>query len=191
MLKILIVEDDIAAAEYLLHGLAEAGHSPEVAPDGREGLAVASWGCPWDLLIVDRKLPRLDGLSMVRTGARALLQVRVLCLARLVEMPQRAQRIFNVHQGGHDRCLVARDHLLFLRSRFPALRAQLAGVEKRLRQSGAEVERRARTTQGIHGRVHRRLRNGKPTLTASRKTLRFRIEGRVPRPGEAVLTDFF
>jgi two-component system OmpR family response regulator len=66
-LKILVVEDDIATAQYLLQGLTEAGHSVEAAHDGREGLARATGTPSWDLLIVDRKLPHLDGLTMVRT----------------------------------------------------------------------------------------------------------------------------
>jgi two-component system OmpR family response regulator len=82
-LKILIVEDDIATAEYLLRGLAEAGHSAEVAPDGREGLARTSGGHSWDLLIVDRKLPQVDGLTMVRTLREAGTLTPVLFLTTL------------------------------------------------------------------------------------------------------------
>jgi two-component system, OmpR family, response regulator len=66
-LKILVVEDDIATAQYLLQGLTEAGHSVTAAHDGREGLARATGDPNWDLLIVDRKLPHVDGLTMVRT----------------------------------------------------------------------------------------------------------------------------
>ena len=67
-MKILVVEDDVATAQYLLQGLTEAGHSVEAAHDGREGLARATRdSADWDLLIVDRKLPHVDGLTMVRT----------------------------------------------------------------------------------------------------------------------------
>ena len=79
-LKILLVEDDSATARYLLRGLTEAGHSTEVAHDGREGLSCASGSLPWDLLIVDRKLPHLDGLTMVRTLREGGMSAPVLFL---------------------------------------------------------------------------------------------------------------
>lgn len=88
-MKILIVEDDSATAEYLLHGLTEAGHSAQVAPDGREGLARASGGDSWDLLIVDRKLPHLDGLTLVRTLREAGMLAPVLFLTTLGSIDDR------------------------------------------------------------------------------------------------------
>ena len=64
-MRILIIEDDRDAAQYLAKGLRESGHSAEVVRDGREGLLQAATGA-WDVLIVDRMLPGLDGLSLVR-----------------------------------------------------------------------------------------------------------------------------
>jgi two-component system OmpR family response regulator len=64
--NILLVEDDRETAEYICRGLREAGHSLSVAADGRDGLFRAAGG-DWDLLIVDRMLPGLDGLNLVRT----------------------------------------------------------------------------------------------------------------------------
>jgi two-component system OmpR family response regulator len=64
--KILLIEDDKETGEYISRGLKEAGHLLSVAADGRDGLFRAT-GEPWDLLIVDRMLPGLDGLSLVRT----------------------------------------------------------------------------------------------------------------------------
>jgi two-component system, OmpR family, response regulator len=88
-LKILVVEDDIATAQYLLQGLTEAGHSPEVAHDGRQGLSRASGTQPWDLLIVDRKLPHLDGLTMVRTLREDGMSAPVLFLTTLGSIEDR------------------------------------------------------------------------------------------------------
>ena len=62
--KILIVEDDASTSAYLAKGLAEAGHAIEACADGRDGLFLASEGI-FDLIIADRMLPGLDGLSMV------------------------------------------------------------------------------------------------------------------------------
>jgi two-component system OmpR family response regulator len=64
-MRILVVEDDKRTADYILTGLAEAGHVADGVSDGREALAFAMQGV-FDLLIVDRMLPGLDGLSLVR-----------------------------------------------------------------------------------------------------------------------------
>jgi two-component system OmpR family response regulator len=80
--KILLVEDDAETASYLLQGLQESGHHCAVATDGRDGLFRSS-GEDWDLLIVDRMLPRLDGLGMVRTLRGAGIETPVLFLTTL------------------------------------------------------------------------------------------------------------
>ena len=65
-MKILLIEDDKETSEYIARGLKEAGHALGISTDGRDGLFRAT-GEDWDLLIVDRMLPGLDGLSLVRT----------------------------------------------------------------------------------------------------------------------------
>lgn len=65
-MKILLIEDDRETRDYIARGLKEAGHALGVAADGRDGLFRAT-GEDWDLLIVDRMLPGLDGLGLVRT----------------------------------------------------------------------------------------------------------------------------
>ncbi|MGH7044284.1 MAG: response regulator, partial [Acetobacteraceae bacterium] len=65
-MHVLLIEDDAETAEYVSQGLADDGHAVAVAGDGREGLFRAT-GEDWDLLIVDRMLPALDGLALVRT----------------------------------------------------------------------------------------------------------------------------
>ncbi len=62
---ILVVEDDAETASYLLRGLNEAGHMAHHAADGRDGLQMAQ-SSQYDILIVDRMLPHLDGLSLVK-----------------------------------------------------------------------------------------------------------------------------
>jgi len=63
--RLLIVEDDDRAATYLARGLTESGHIVDRAADGELGLALASEGI-YDALIVDRRLPLLDGLTLIR-----------------------------------------------------------------------------------------------------------------------------
>ncbi len=72
-MRVLVIEDDQRTADYIARGLTQAGHVADVAADGREALAFATQES-FDLLIVDRMLPGLDGLSLVKalraTGAR-------------------------------------------------------------------------------------------------------------------------
>jgi two-component system OmpR family response regulator len=63
--RLLIVEDDDRSGSYLARGLTESGHVVDRAADGELGLALASEGI-YDALIVDRRLPALDGLTLVR-----------------------------------------------------------------------------------------------------------------------------
>jgi two-component system, OmpR family, response regulator len=63
--RLLIVEDDRRAASYLVRGLSESGHIVDHAADGETGLAMALEGI-FDALVVDRNLPALDGLTLVR-----------------------------------------------------------------------------------------------------------------------------
>jgi two-component system, OmpR family, response regulator len=64
-MRILIVEDDPETRDYIARGLSEAGHVVVTATDGRDGLFHATDGS-FDVLVVDRMLPALDGLSLVR-----------------------------------------------------------------------------------------------------------------------------
>lgn len=64
-MRLLVVEDDDRAAGYLARGLTESGHVVDRAADGETGLALASEGI-YDVLIVDRRLPVMDGLSLIR-----------------------------------------------------------------------------------------------------------------------------
>ena len=86
--KILIVEDDAATAAYLAKGLVEAGHSVEIAANGRDGLFLASEGI-FDLVIADRMLPGLDGLGMVGALRAAKVETPVLVLSALASVDDR------------------------------------------------------------------------------------------------------
>ena len=64
-MRLLIIEDDRDAADYLAKAFREVGHVADLAADGEEGLAQALDG-QYDVLIVDRMLPKLDGLTRHR-----------------------------------------------------------------------------------------------------------------------------
>ncbi len=97
-MRILIIEDDRDAAQYLAKGLRESGHSAEVAEDGREGLLRAAVE-PFDGLIVDRMLPNLDGLSLVQHLRKTGNATPVLFLSALGEVDDRVK---GLRAGGDD-----------------------------------------------------------------------------------------
>jgi two-component system OmpR family response regulator len=97
-MRILIIEDDRDAAQYLAKGLRESGHSAEVAQDGRDGL-LRSAVEPFDVLIVDRMLPNLDGLSLVQHLRKTGNATPVLFLSALGEVDDRVK---GLRAGGDD-----------------------------------------------------------------------------------------
>jgi len=68
-MRVLIVEDDAATAQYVAKGLREHGHVADIAADGHDGLMMAG-AATYDVWIIDRMLPKLDGLGML-TALRA------------------------------------------------------------------------------------------------------------------------
>jgi two-component system OmpR family response regulator len=97
-MKVLIVEDDAEAAAFLARGLTEAGYAVDVAADGMAGLDLASRG-GYVALVVDRMLPRLDGLLMVETLRRLACRTPVLFLSALGDVDE---RIKGLQAGGDD-----------------------------------------------------------------------------------------
>ena len=63
-MRLLIIEDDRESADYLVKAFREVGHVADLASDGEEGLSMADGG-DYDVLVVDRMLPKRDGLSVI------------------------------------------------------------------------------------------------------------------------------
>ncbi|MBC8038027.1 MAG: response regulator transcription factor [Rhizobiales bacterium] len=97
-MRILVIEDDREAATWLIKGLAESGHVADHAADGEEGLGLALEG-RHDVLIVDRMLPKLDGLSIVRRTRDAGIKTPVLILSALGDVDERVK---GLRAGGDD-----------------------------------------------------------------------------------------
>ncbi|MCB2011207.1 MAG: response regulator transcription factor [Geminicoccaceae bacterium] len=97
-MKILIIEDDLSAAEFMRKGLSEAGHSVDVAHDGKNGLAMAA-GDDHDAIVADRMLPGLDGLSVIRALRATGSTTPVLVLSALGEVDHRVE---GLKAGGDD-----------------------------------------------------------------------------------------
>lgn len=97
-MKILIIEDDTKTQDYVAAGLKEAGHTVDSARDGYEGLLLAKEG-DYDLLIVDRMLPHLDGLTLVKTLRSTKDNVPVLFLTTMSGIDDRVE---GLNAGGDD-----------------------------------------------------------------------------------------
>ena len=97
-MKILLIEDDREAAEYLQKALSEAGHTAHMASDGETGFAIANSN-EYDILIVDRMLPRRDGLSVIAGLRSRGNNTPVLILSALGEVDD---RVTGLRAGGDD-----------------------------------------------------------------------------------------
>lgn len=97
-MKVLVIEDDLETASYIARGLREHGHVADCSRDGRDGLFMAGDG-GYDVLIVDRMLPGLDGLGLVRTLRVAGVKAPVLFLTALGGVGDRVQ---GLEAGGDD-----------------------------------------------------------------------------------------
>jgi two-component system, OmpR family, response regulator len=89
-MKILVVEDDAEAAAYLVKALGEAGHVADHARDGLTGYGMAEEG-GYDCLIVDRMIPKMDGLTMVGGLREQGLQTPVIILSALGQVDDRVK----------------------------------------------------------------------------------------------------
>ena len=98
MMRALVIEDDIEAALFLQKALKESGHTVDLAHDGDDGLAIARDG-GYDVLIIDRMLPKQDGLSLVKTLRAEGDRTPVLFLSALGAVDDRVK---GLKAGGDD-----------------------------------------------------------------------------------------
>jgi two-component system OmpR family response regulator len=97
-MRILLIEDDREAAAYLLKALREAGHVPDHAADGDEGAGMAAEG-GYDVLVVDRMLPKRDGLSVIEELRDRGDETPALILSALGQVDD---RVTGLRSGGDD-----------------------------------------------------------------------------------------
>ena len=97
-MRILVVEDDEIAAEYVRKGLMEAGHVVDLAGDGELGLEMAK-AADYDALVLDRMLPKRDGLSLLTELREDGDATPVLILSALGEVDQKVE---GLRAGGDD-----------------------------------------------------------------------------------------
>ena len=138
-MRLLVIEDDSEAAAYLSKAFREQGHVVDVAPDGIDGYECANEG-NYDVLIVDRMLPKLDGLSLITALRGRKIETPILILSALAQVDDRVK---GLRAGGDDYLtkpyafseLLARVEILSRR------RAGGSGEETAYRVGGLELDR--------------------------------------------------
>ncbi len=144
-MRILVIEDDANVAGFIAKGLREAGHVVDVADNGKDGLFLATTEA-YDALVLDRMLPQVDGLTVLRTLRASGSAVPVLLLSALGEVDDRVQ---GLRAGGDDYLtkpfafveLLARIEVLARRPRAGA------AVETVLRVADLELDLLARSVR--------------------------------------------
>ena len=145
-MRILIVEDDLEAAEAMARGLGEAGHDCVRGADGEEGLTAARDGA-FDVMVVDRMMPRMNGLQLVETLRREGDHTPVLFLSALGEVGDRVDGL----QAGGDDYLVKPYAFAELIARIEALarRRETGSVQTLLKVGELEMDLIARTVHRV------------------------------------------
>jgi two-component system OmpR family response regulator len=107
MPRLLLIEDELETAKLVCESLEESGYQVEHAADGRRGLERAldgpivdgKTGGPWDLIIADRTLPGLDGVTIVQTLRQRGVATPILMLSALGDVDD---RVTGLKAGGDD-----------------------------------------------------------------------------------------
>ena len=143
-MRILVIEDDADTAAYISKGLRESGHVMDHAQDGKEGLFMAVEQ-RYDVIVVDRMLPMLDGLTIVQTLRSSGNKTPVLILSALGEIDDRVRGL----RAGGDDYLVKPFAFSELLARLEALvrRARAETPETTLRVGDLEMDLLARVVK--------------------------------------------
>ena len=142
-MRILVIEDDAATADYVAKGLREDGHVVEVARNGRDGLFMAL-NESFDVIVTDRMLPGADGVSIVRAMRASGIATPVLMLTALGEVEKRVEGL----EAGADDYLAKPFAFTELRARIRALArrpAAPAAADTVLEHAGIRMDLLART----------------------------------------------
>ncbi|WP_193369551.1 response regulator transcription factor [Pelagibius marinus] len=149
-MKVLLIEDDDETAEFIERGLREQGDMIDRAATGRDGMFLAGDG-DYDVLIVDRLLPGMDGLNVVRLLREAEVTTPVLFLSALSGLDD---RISGLDAGGDD-YLVKPFAFAELRARLRALvrRPPMAATSNLLQVADLTLDRLARRVERAGQRI--------------------------------------
>lgn len=142
-MRILVIEDDPEVLSFVVKGLNEQGHTVDQATDGKSGLLLATTET-YDVMVIDRMLPGLDGLIIVKSLRGADITTPMLILSALGEVDNRVEGL----QAGGDDYLTKPFAFSELLARIEALARRSVGVhepETTLRVADLELNLLART----------------------------------------------
>ncbi|MCV6587755.1 MAG: response regulator transcription factor [Marinobacterium sp.] len=134
-MRILLIEDDTTTADFISRSLKEAGHNVQHCTDGKDGLLTAL-DSPFELMIVDRMLPSLDGLSIIRSVRGADNNIPILVLSALGEVDSRVEGL----QAGADDYLAKPFACSELLARIDALARRGGGAQEATRFTLDDLE---------------------------------------------------
>ncbi|MGV8953660.1 MAG: response regulator [Cypionkella sp.] len=134
-MRILVVEDDKRTSDYVAKGFAEAGHVIDVLANGRDALAHATRE-PYDVLVVDRLLPGMDGLSLVRALRASGVTAPVLFLTAVGGIDDRVEGL----EAGADDYLVKPFAFSELLARLNALARRPPAQQEKTRLTVLDLE---------------------------------------------------
>ena len=149
-MKVLVIEDDQETASYVKRGLEEQGHTVDCAATGRDGLFLAA-GEKFDVIIVDRRLPEIDGLSIIKTVRAGGVNTPVLVLTTMSGVRDRVQGL----EAGADDYLQKPFAFAELNARINALarRPPLTATQTVLRVGDLEMDLIARRVRRANREV--------------------------------------
>lgn len=143
-MKFLVIEDDKETADYLIQGLKERGHVADLASEGHQGLLL---GCDksYDVIVLDRMLPQLDGIGVLKALRAAGVKTPVLFLTAMGGIEDRVQ---GLEAGGDDYLLKPFAFSeLYARLQTLARRPPLAEVSTRYQVGSLELDLLERTAK--------------------------------------------
>jgi two-component system OmpR family response regulator len=115
-MRLLVIEDQPETAAYIGKALRESGYVVDYAADGKEGLFLATTE-PYDAIVLDRMLPKVDGLTVLRTVRASNISTPVLILSALGELDDRVEGL----RAGSDDYLVKPFSAIELLARLEAI----------------------------------------------------------------------
>jgi len=141
-MRLLLIEDDDRTASFIARSLREHGHTVDVSGDGRDGLMLAT-AQSYDAMIIDRMLPGLDGLAIVKTIRASGSQTPVIILTTKSQISDRVEGL----ESGADDYLVKPFAFAELNARLNALgrRPPISAVETSLQVHDLEMDLLKRT----------------------------------------------
>lgn len=143
-MKVLLAEDDEATANFVSLGLSEAGHTVECVADGREALTACLYNT-YDIVLLDRMLPGLDGLAVLKSLRAAKSKLPVIFLTAVADVAARVEGL----EAGADDYLAKPFHMSELLARMAAVVRRPSGeaATTTLRVHDLELDLLSRTAR--------------------------------------------